>query len=34
MILNMLIIGILWMPAEPITVEPWPAVLSAEECEQ
>lgn len=37
MIPMMLIIGILWMLAEPITVDPWPVVLSqfvAEECDE
>lgn len=28
MIPLMLIIGIVWMPPEPVTVNPWPVVLS------
>lgn len=28
MIPLMLIIGIVWMPPEPVTVNPWPVVLT------
>jgi hypothetical protein len=30
MIIKMLIIGILWMPPEPVTDYPWPVVSDAQ----